>query len=482
MRDASVIEKGVKEPEISTVATDVKIVSWDSPSDPLNPMNWSQKRKWATAILTSLGGLVTLMSGAMLAPALGVIGHDLKISEAEASLALSIYILAFAFGPMVLAPLSEVFGRRLVWIGGSACYVLWNALCGVSNNRGLMITGRFMAGIGASAEFAVSRPIMNDCWSADERGKSFAISAFIPLLGPAIGPILGGLMVQEVNWRWLFYVLSIFDTFILILFIFFLPETHAQTILSRKAAALRKETGEAYYTPENLVSPRITERLKVGLVRPFRLLFTQPVIQVVALILAIQFGLLYIVHSTFATLWTTRYKQTPAMSGLHYIAIVIGCTIGSVVGGWATDRVWARLKKKHEGWTRPENRVPLIVPGAIMMPIGLLWYGWAAEQKLHWIVPDVGIAIFGCGYIVGGTAAQAYIVEAFLDHTASAGAATQLLRNVFAFAFPIWGPTLYSRLGYGWGDTVMAVIGICFGIPGPFILWKYGEKLRAKGK
>lgn len=93
-----------------------------------------------------------------------------------------------------------------------------------------------------------------------------------------------------------------------------------------------------------------------------------------------------------------------------------------------------------------------------------------------------GIAIFGCGYIVGGTAAQAYIVEAFLDHTASAGAATQLLRNVFAFAFPIWAPTLYSKLGYGWGDTVMAAIGVCFGIPGPFILWKYGEKLRAKGK
>ena len=99
---------------------------------------------------------MTLMSGAMLAPGLAVIGHDLKISEAEASLALSIYILAFAFGPMLLAPLSEVFGRRPIWIVGSAWYVLWNTLCGISNNRGLMIVGRFMSGLGASAEFAVS--------------------------------------------------------------------------------------------------------------------------------------------------------------------------------------------------------------------------------------------------------------------------------------------------------------------------------------
>jgi hypothetical protein len=175
MTNASELEKGVNELEISPVPSNVKIVSikvgdyyirqkklnlievsWDSPSDPTNPLNWSQKAKWATAILTSLGGLVTLMSGAMLAPGLAVIGHDLRISEAEASLALSIYILAFAFGPMLLAPLSEVFGRRPIWIGGSAWYVLWNTLCGISNNRGLMIVGRFMSGLGASAEFAVS--------------------------------------------------------------------------------------------------------------------------------------------------------------------------------------------------------------------------------------------------------------------------------------------------------------------------------------
>lgn len=177
MEDVSRLEKGVKEADISPIATDVKIVSirpqkkdlgvdvqdsyyykvtWDSPTDPSNPLNWPRKAKWATAILTSLGGLVTLMSGVMLAPGLGVIGHDLKISEAEASLALSIYVLAFAFGPMLLAPLSEVLGRRPIWIGGSAWYILWNTLCGVSNNRGLMIAGRFMAGLGASAEFAVS--------------------------------------------------------------------------------------------------------------------------------------------------------------------------------------------------------------------------------------------------------------------------------------------------------------------------------------
>lgn len=106
-------------------------------------------------LLTSLGGLVTLMSGAMLAPALEVIGRDLNISQTEASLALSIYVLAFAFGPMLLAPCSEVFGRKYVWLAGGCWYILWNLLCGFARSKGLMIAARFLAGLGASAEFAV---------------------------------------------------------------------------------------------------------------------------------------------------------------------------------------------------------------------------------------------------------------------------------------------------------------------------------------
>lgn len=92
-----------------------------------------------------------------------------------------------------------------------------------------------------------------------------------------------------------------------------------------------------------------------------------------------------------------------------------------------------------------------------------------------------GIAIFGCGYIAGTTAAQAYVVEAFLDHTASAGAAATLPRNIFAFAFPIFAPSLYVTLGYGQGNTLLAGISLALGLPAPYILWKYGGRLRRKG-
>lgn len=90
-----------------------------------------------------------------MAPAVPAIGHDLGIDEATALMALSILVLAFAFGPLILAPMTEVFGRRPVWILSSSWFVIWNATCGFAPNKATMIVSRFMAGLGASGEFAV---------------------------------------------------------------------------------------------------------------------------------------------------------------------------------------------------------------------------------------------------------------------------------------------------------------------------------------
>jgi hypothetical protein len=193
---------------------------------------------------------------------------------------------------------------------------------------------------------------------------------------------VGGVMVQKINWRWLFYVLSIFDALILLVFIFFLPETHRQTLLSRKATSLRKSTGGRHYTQDDLLSPTLAGRLKLALVRPIRLLATQPSLQIISVVMGYQFGILYIVHSTLASMWIGWYGQSAMASGLHYFATMGGCIVGTVVSGWAMDRTWSHLKKKNGGQTKAENRLPLIFPGAVLIPIGLLWYGWSAQERL----------------------------------------------------------------------------------------------------
>lgn len=422
------------------------------------------------------------MSGAMLAPALQAISQDLNTSEDEAQLFLSIFVLAFAFGPMVLSPLAEVFGRRPVWLVMSCWYVLWNTVAGFSHSPGLLIASRILSGLGASVEFAVSQPVLADCWVPAQRGKSLAISTFVPLLGPALGPIIGGVVTQTVSWRWTFWVLSIYDAILVIVGLFLLPETYEPILLERMAAKLRKETGKPYHTEAPDATHSLGTKLSRSLTRPFRLLFTQPVLQVLSLFLAYNFGILYIALSTFATLWIERYGQTETQSGLNYIALVLGYTVASQVGSRVTDELWKRLKARHGENTAPEYRVPLMIPGAVLIPLGLFMYGWAAERRLHWAVPDVGIAIFGCGIILNTQAMQAYVIDAYRRYVASASAASQCLRNVAGFAFPLFAPAMYHRLGYGWGNSILAFISILIAWPAPFLLWMYGAKLRAMGK
>ncbi|CEJ87287.1 Putative Major facilitator superfamily transporter [[Torrubiella] hemipterigena] len=458
---------------------DPLLVTWDGDNDPENPYNWRMLKKMAITILLSFGGLVTLMSGAMLAPALQDIAHDFETDEEHAQIFLSIYVLAFAFGPMVLAPCTEVFGRRPVWIICACYYIIWNTAAGFSKSSGVLILCRIMSGLGASAEFAVTNPVLADIWTSDQRGKSYAISTFLPLLGPALGPIVGGAVTQTVGWRWIFWILSIFDGALVLAGLFFLPETFRVTLLDRKAAKLRKETGQAYYTASS--HEALSARLTRSLTRPVRMLCTHPTIQFMGILLAYNFGLLYIVLSTFALLWIDRYGQSKLIGGLHYLALVIGYTLASQVGGKVMDKTWAYLKKRAGGTkTAPEYRVPLMVPGAILVLVGIFTYGWTAEYRTHWIGPDIGIAIFGCGIILNTQAMQAYVTEAYLGHVASASAASQFLRSVTGFAFPIFAPALYNALGYGWGNSVLGFAFLAFAAPAPIVLWKFGARMRAK--
>lgn len=326
--------------------------------------------------------------------------------------------------------------------------------------------------------------VVSDCWTAEERGKAFALTNFLPLLGPALGPLIAGLVTQALFWPWLFWVLSIFAAILTVLTLFFFPETYEPVLLYKKASKLRKSSGQTFVSELELSAARqpLGERLRTGLTRPVRMLWSEPVLQVMSLLLALNFGVLYFVLSTFASLWIDVYGQSVGQSGLHYMAIAIGYTLASQGGGRVTDRIWAKLTAKRGGESVPEYRVPLMVPGVILLPAGLLVYGWSAQYVRHWAITDLGAVIYGFGIIISTQAMQAYVIDCFPQFTASAVAASQFLRMLFAFVFPIFAPSLYEALGIGWGNTVLAGTILALGLPGPPLLWKYGARLRARGK
>lgn len=325
-------------------------------------------------------------------------------------------------------------------------------------------------------------PVVSDIWHPEERGKAIALAFLTPFLGVAIGPILGGVLTDAVGWPWLFYLLSIFDAVLVILTILLFRETHGPTILRRRAKRLTLSTGRQHHTEFDVDRATPFQRLKTGMARPYWLFITHPILPVMSIFLAFNFGMLYIVLALFASVWIEEYHESARSSGFHYVSIVVGYIIASQLGGPAMDRVWAHLKAKHNEATAPEYRVPLMPPSMVLIPAGILWYGWSIEAHTHWAVVDVGVGVFGCGIILGTMMMQAYVMDAFPEHVASATAASQFLRYIFAFALPIFAPSMYTSLGYGWGNSLLACIFLIFGVPAPFVLWKWGAKLREIGK
>ncbi len=323
---------------------------------------------------------------------------------------------------------------------------------------------------------------MTDIWRIDQRGKSLALASFAPMLGAAVGPIVGGAVSQSIGWPWIFWIVSIFDAILLILYMAFVPESYGPTILGKKASKLRKASGRNYETEFERSHTTLSNKLWVSFVRPLKLLVTRPIIQFTSLLIAFNFGTYCIALSTFSRIWTERYHESDITGGLQYIGIALGSIIATIVGGPITDHVWQYLKTKNDGRVVPEYRIPMMIPGSLLMPIGLVMYGWCAKKKALWIAVDIGAGLFSGGVVMTSAAIYSYIFDEFEEHSASSNAATRMLSNILGFVFPIFAPQLYVRFGYGWGNSLLAIVYIVMAWPTPFILWKWGPRIRGVGR
>lgn len=302
-----------------------------------------------------------------------------------------------------------------------------------------------------------------------------------------IGPLAGGFIAENTTWRWTFWATSIAAGIIQVTIYFFLPESYTPVILQKRRDRLAKETGNqnlhtgtasAYNRKQTLI-----HAISAAMVRPTRMLATQPIMQLITLYIAYIFGLFYLIISTFPTVFSNVYHESLGTGGLNYISLGVGYIVGAQANAQVTDRLYKHLKSKRaDNRGLPEFRIPAMFVGSVIVPVGLFWYGWSVQARLHWIMPDAGIAIFSAGTIVCLQCMQAYIIDSYSRFAASAMGAAVVLRSLASFGFPLFAPRMYATLGYGWGNSMLGVISIVVGIPAPYVFWVYGARLRAMSK
>ncbi|CEL04020.1 Putative Caffeine resistance protein (Fragment) [Aspergillus calidoustus] len=465
--------------------TDSFLVAFTEPYDAENPKDWPTGRKWAVTDVLSATGFNRIMVSTIMAPALSLIAKEFDMNSAESAMALSIYLLATALGPLVIGPLSEVYGRKPILHASNIWFLIWNVVCGFANSKEVLIASRFLAGFGASAIYALANGVLGDIWPPEQRGRSLSVYLLIPLLGAAVGPIIGGFMAGRTTWRWMFWATSIFQAVMILVSFTAFQETYEPLILRSRAERIRQETGDnRYYTLDERqhTSTGPWRVLGRALIRPLRLLAFHPIIQTTSIISGFGYGVLYIVLSTFSDLWTKHYNQSVDISGLHYIACALGEIIGSQICASVMDTLYHRMTVRSESNHSPELRLPSIIPGAIIAPVGLFIYGWTAQYRVHWAVVDLGILIALLGMQIKDMPLTAYVMEAYPDHVSSAMAASQFMRSLTAFLFPLFAPRMYEVMGYGWGNSTIAIVTILVGVSGPAALWVYGQRLREKAR
>lgn len=329
---------------------------------------------------------------------------------------------------------------------------------------------------------------MSDCFNADDIGRGSAFYGLAPRLGHALGPLIGGFIVQNLGWRYTFHISSMLSGVLLILCFVFLQETRPSVILKRKAIKLRKETGNGMLHTNDW--PRVEsdfEHLVEGLKRPFIFLGTHYIIQYLALFQFFLGGTLYLILSTYHQLFTTRYNESVQIAGLNYISIALGLIAGNQLCAGVSDKIYNSLRHRLDSGDPsepdagyPEYRVPLMMTGAVIYPVGFLLYGWSANYTLFWLIPNLGIGLVAVGIMILSQGIKLYSISTYGTYASSAQGAIGLTRSIGSGTFPLFAPFMLRTLGYGYTGTVLAGVAVLFGIPGPIILWYYGPRLRAK--
>lgn len=568
-----------------------------------DPRQWPTSQKWLIVVIISLMGFISPLGSSIVISGSRAIDYQFGLFSRPLSLLpLSLFVLGLGAGPFCLAPASELVGRRPVYLVTSVIFIVFNvATATVDSFAGLCVL-RFIAGIFGSTGPSLGAGSIGDLFSPQERGRAQSLYGLGPLLGPVVGNIIGGWIIQgnNMDWRWLLWTLTIMSGVIAVIVCLGLRETYSPVLLERKRQRLAEAdkltrtisgtTSIISTTPSTPTKVTILAKLRTlpttlrttthsllhptpatkakwtsAFTRPFRLLFTNPICAIFSLYLGFCYGIVFLFLVEHPLVYQMRdgrddpppgpklptYGWGPGPAGLTYVGLGLGFLAAALMNAMLQDPIYRRLaaSRGRVGWFlfqrpeviherlyggdrvesvvdveknaaatspstaavsstlpdataaaasappvtttttsspmttkgQPEFRLPLCLLGMLVLPLGLLLFGWTAQRHTHWLVPLVGSLFVGAGTILCFQSILVYLVDAFIPYSASATACAVLVRSVLAAAFPLFAQRLYRSLGFGWGSSLLAFVALA-GMPAPLVLFRFGEGLRTRYK
>ncbi|KAG2140816.1 MFS general substrate transporter [Suillus cothurnatus] len=444
--------------------------------DPRDPKNFSYAQKWIiTMFCCAFNGIIAAASSSYSISYESMM-KDLKCTQLEATLGLSLYVIGFGVVPLISSSFGEEFGRRPVYIMSSALFFLAEIMNAMAPNIQTVVVSRALQGVFAACSASLTGGSIADIWQPHERGLPMSLFTFSSLFSFGLGSAFGGLISASphLGWRWVQWVHAMFTGAFVLGVILMMSETRSSIILARIAKDTRKMTGDPRYrSSAEIDKPSMSSLIKTSCTRPLYFLFTEPIVQSFSLWIGFLWGVVYCLLESITTEFQSVYNFSVSDTGF---VLLVGAIIGFLANMYQET-----LYQKHFLMKGQEARLYMACVAAVVLPVSMFIYAWTASPNIPWIVPLIGLTAFTSGLFLIYQVSFLYLADCYGPYTSSAQAGQGLARNIMALMFSLFTQKMFAGMTYKWALTLWALLAMVMA-PIPWILFFYGSKIRSRSK
>lgn len=461
------------------------LVDWYTTDDAANPQNWSNGKRGLVAMLVCAYTFAVYCGSAIYTSGEAGVIKEFAVSPTDASLPLSLYVLAYGIGPLIFAPLSEipVVGRSPVYAVTMLLFVILSIPTALVKNFAGLLVLRFLQGFFGSPCLANGGATMQDMYSLLKLPYALTLWVSAAYCGPALGPLFSGFAVTAKGWRWSLWEILWIAGPVFILMFLLVPETSTPNILLRRAKRLRALTGDPRLRSQSEISQAHLKPSKVfltALIKPLEITAKDPAIAFVNLYTALVYGIYYSFFEVFPLVYPPYYHFTLGTVGVLFTCILAACAIGALAYILYL-RLYLIPDILTHGLRAQEHRLVPALLCSFLPPIGLFIFAWTARPSIPWIASVIGIVLYGASCFVILQCIFVYVPLSYPQYAASLFAGNDFFRSAMACGSILFARPLFLNLGVDRGVSLLGGLSV-MGIVGMFVLYYRGAGLRARSK
>ncbi|KFA53880.1 hypothetical protein S40293_08248 [Stachybotrys chartarum IBT 40293] len=453
-----------------------------------SPFSWPLHRKIATLSSPFAAATLAAYSAGAYALAAEPLQRQWNLSPTEYNVGITLFVSGFAVAPMILAPVSEAYGRYWVFVGSGVVFFVGTLGCAVTDSYAGMLVSRLLTGMGASVFATLTGGVVSDVYHKENRNTPMSLYSLVIMVGTGLGPLISGILVDRAGWRWIFYIqMLLIGTTTLSILLFF-KETRSNIVLQRKCNALNSLM-EQYQTSETgtgtalvryqsqtvgqTFDPRIIIR---SFAFPMKLLISEPVVFWFSLWASFAWAILYMQFNSIGIVFRDAYDFDSTQVGAVYTAVIVAATISTALA-IAQDPIMRKIWPQR--MATPEGR--LISPSiqSVLLPAGLFWFGWTARPGITWVSPALAVGACTMGIFSIYLAVFNYLADTYGTFASSAQAAQSMCRNLTAGIFPLLTHIILRNLTYPGAGSLLGGLGLLLTAI-PWVLSLYGQRIRER--